>query len=276
MNSGRVIELEFQPSTNPLARVDFGSPSHQKAFFFQARRSFTNWMDLFNELCKVTRTQLTVRKLKRWRLGQALPVLDVVQAICSLTGQDLGQLAVEIRSAHWGQKKGGDRKVAKHGCNLTLDNRMKGGRMTGRSNSAAHMKTIASVGGSISIKRNRHPFRRTRGPNGVRMLDRLERDVMMKLVSAGFHITYEPVVRIGLRRFIPDFRVGAIYIECTRNKKVNDKSAELIERFRVLRKHVAFSKGIVVTLPFLVDKYRHYLPPEIEVSVLDDLPAKIM
>ena len=43
------------------------------------------------------------------------------------------------------------------------------------------------------------------------------------------------------------------------NKKVNDKSAELIERFRVLRKHVAFSKGIVVTLPFLVDKYRHYL-----------------
>jgi hypothetical protein len=104
--------------------------------------------------------------------------------------------------------------------------------MTGRSNSILHMKAIASIGGAASINTNRHPFRRVGGLNGTRMLDSLERDVMAKLVSGGFHIVYEPVIRIGLRRLIPDFRIGATYIECTRNQKVNVKSAELVERFR--------------------------------------------
>jgi hypothetical protein len=268
--------MEFWLSKGPLARVDFGSSVRQKAFFFQARRSFANWRDLFDKICKITDTQLTLRKLKRWRLGQALPVLDVVQTICRLTGKELCDLGVEIRPVHWGQQKGGNKKVAKHGCNLTLRDRMMGGRMTGRSNSIVHMKTIVSVGGSNSIRSNRHPFRRVDGPNGIRMLDDLERDVIMKLVSAGFDAVYEPVIKIGLRRLIPDFRIGATYIECTRNQKANAKSAKLIERFHVLREHVKFRKGIVVTLPFLVDKYRHYLPPDIDVATSDNLPSSII
>jgi hypothetical protein len=148
---------------------------------------------------------------------------------------------------------------------------VKGGRITGGSNSIMHMKAIASIGGTASIKANRHPFRRIGGPNGTRMLDSLERDVMAKLVTGGFHVVYEPVVRIGRRRLIPDFRIGATYIECTRNQKVNVKSAELAERFRALSKHVEFCRGIVVTEPFLVDKYRYHLPPDIEVTTKDDL-----
>jgi hypothetical protein len=167
-------------------------------------------------------------------------------------------------------------KVTEHGCNLTLENRVKGGRMTGGSNSLLHMKAIASIGGAASIKTNRHPFRRVSGPNGTKMLDDLEREVMTKLVSGGFHVVYEPVVRIGQRRLIPDFRIDTTYIECTRDRKVNVKSAELVERFRVLSEHVEFCRGIVVTKAFLVAKYRHYLPADIDVTTTDDLLATLM
>ncbi len=271
------VPLDYQLSRNASARVCFGNSLRQKAFFLQARRSYASWKDLLDNLRKLTKIHLTPRKLRRWRLGQALPVLDVVQAICDLTGEDLSQLVVEIKAPNWGQQKGGNNKVAKCGCNLTLQRWIKGGRKTGRSNSVSHMKAIASIGGSVAIKSNTHPFRTVNGPKGIKMLDTLERDVMAKLVSAGFDATYEPVVKIGVRRLIPDFRVGGTYIECTRNRKVNAKSAELIGRFRALRKHVAFHKGVVVTLPSLVDRYRYYLMlSDIDVTTADNLAASIV
>jgi hypothetical protein len=273
LNPAETIPLNLQASDHHLDRVDFGSPLRQKKFFSQARQRFGDWQALFDALSKMTHGHLTLRKLKRWRLGQALPVLDLVQAICLVTGQDWRRLSVEIRPANWGQRKGGNMKLAEHGCNLTLQNRMKGGRMTGRSNGIMHMRTIASVGGAASIKANRHPFRRVDGPNGIRMLDELERDVMAKLFSGGIHAVYEPVVRIGLRRLIPDFRVGATYIECTHNRQVNVKSAELKERFRTLKEHVEFGRGIVVTHPSLVSRYKQYLPADIEVTTAENLQS---
>lgn len=262
-------------SRNALARVDFGSIARQKTFFRQARRCLMSGKNLFIQVSKITSTDVTFRKLKRWSLGQALPALDVVVAICNLTGQEFGTLGVKIMPSHWGQEKGGTKKFAQCGCNLTLLDRMKGGRLTGRSNSILHMKAIASIGGSKSITNRKHPFRKIDGPNGIRMFNRLERDVMTRLVGAGYVAEYEPVVKIGSRRLIPDFRVGITYIECTRNTKVNAKAAELRERFRLLRGHVAFRRGIVVTLPFLVDRYRLHLPRGIGVATPQDLPSVI-
>lgn len=143
--------------------------------------------------------------------------------------------------------------------------------MTGSSNSITHLKAIASAGGAAAVKKNWYPLRRVRGPRGIRMMDSLERDVMMKLISGGVQFTYEPVVRIGLRRLIPDFRIGATYLECSRNKKVSEHARELLERFRMLRDHVEFSRGIVVTSEGLVDRYKHYLPHDIDVATVEDL-----
>jgi hypothetical protein len=152
---------------------------------------------------------------------------------------------------------------------------MNGGKMTGRSNSLEHMRAIASIGGAAAVNANTHPFRRINGPNGIRMLDDLERDVMLRLISQGFTAEYEPVVRIGDRRLIPDFRIHGTYIECTHNRQVKIKAAELRERFRMLRENVVFSRGIVVTYPSLVRRYRHYLPVDIEVTTIDNLPSVI-
>jgi hypothetical protein len=107
------------------------------------------------------------------------------------------------------------------------------------------------------------------------MFNRLERDTMDQLVRQGLEVEYEPVINLGSKRLIPDFRVGNTYIECTCDPKANVKAPKLYERFRLLREHVPFRKGIVVTLPFLVAKYTHYLPPGVEVATLQDFLTKI-
>lgn len=104
-------------------------------------------------------------------------------------------------------------------------------------------------------------------------MDDLEREVMVQLVSRGFPAEYEPVVRIGNQRLIPDFRIDGTYIECTHNQQVNNKAADLRERFRMLRENVMFSRGIVVTYPYLLRRYRHYLPGDIDVTTIDGLPS---
>lgn len=144
--------------------MNFGSRLRQKSFSSRARRSFDSWRSFFEKISGLTHSQLTLRELKRWRMGQALPVLGVVKAICSLERTDWRSLGVELLPANWGQRRGGRMKVAQHGCNLTLQDRMNGGKMTGRSNSMEHMRAIASLGGpkvkQTSISQNKRPERR--------------------------------------------------------------------------------------------------------------------
>lgn len=174
-------------------------------------------------------------------------------------------LDISFRDENWGQRKGGYRKVAIRGCNLTISDRIKGGKTAGNSNSVEHLKRIASLGGVGLIRSGKSPSRKTLGPNGVKMYDYLERDIFRGLLSAGMPAEYEPVIKADSRRIIPDFRVGDVYIECTRDNKVNVKAQKLVERFRLLEKRVPFSKGIVVTLPRLLVRYRQLIPSDIEV-----------
>ncbi len=195
--------------------------------------------------------------------------------MCDLSGQELSKLNVTYRDPNWGRKKGGQRKVAIHGCNLTMHDRIKGGATSGRSNSHEHMKVIASIGGATSAKSFKNGLRRVVGPDGVRMYNGLERDTLDQLVRGGFNVDYEPVITLGSRRLIPDFRVGSTYIECTGNPKANVKAPKLLERFQLLKGQVPFRKGIVVTFPSLATKYTHYLGSEVEVATLQDFLSRI-
>jgi hypothetical protein len=256
---------------DPLSRVDFGSQECQKVFFRKARDQIGSWRILYAQVLRTKHVSLTLRKLKRWNLGQALPTAETVAAICEITGQEFRNLDVKLKDHNWGQKRGGYHKVATYGCNLTLQDRMIGGKLTGRSNTLNHLKTIASIGGSHAVKRMKNPNRRIFGPSGVRMFNQLERDTMNELVLQHLEVEYEPVIRLGSRRLIPDFRVGSTYIECTTNRKANVKGPELRRRFHLLKEHVQFRRGIVVTLPSLASKYKHYLGPDTKVVTVDDL-----
>jgi hypothetical protein len=245
------------------------------AFFRRARCDFGSLLELFNELVKDAPKGFSFRKLKRWYFGQALPTLDIVNLICNLTRQDLPQLGVTMKELNWGQRKGGYKKIVMHGCNLTMQDRIKGGRLTGQSNSVQHLKKIASVGGANSVKSVKHSNRRVIGPTGVKMFNRLERDAMLQITSAGLHAVYEPIIEIGDKRLIPDFQLGNTFIECTCDPKARVKAYKLSEKFKLLREHVPFRKGIVVTLPWLIDRYRQYLTEGVEVALVDDLLKRI-
>ena len=252
-------------------RVDFGRSERQREFFQKAKREFGRWVDLYREIATRNSSEFSIRKLKRWSLGRALPTADVVVIICKLIGQDPHHLTALMKDSHWGQKKGGHNKVVARGCNLTMKDRIKGGTLTGRSNSLEHLKRIASIGAVNSVKSPRHSGRRTIGARGVRMFNRLEKDTMEILEDAGMTVVYEPIVKVDGRRLIPDFQLGSTFIECTCDPKVSCKAARLAEKFRLLKSKGPFEKGIVVTMPWLFERYRHYLPPEIEVATTENL-----
>lgn len=260
---------------NAHFRVDFGSPERQREFFQKAKRKVGRWVDLYAEISTRNSSEFSIRKLKRWSLGQALPTADVVVVICNLVRQDPQQLIVLMKDSHWGQKKGGHNKVVARGCNLTMKDRIKGGKLTGRSNSLEHMKRIASIGAVNSLKSPAHSCRKTIGARGVRMFNRLEKDTMDILEKARANVVYEPIMKIKDRRLVPDFQLGSTFIECTCDPKANCKAAKLAAKFRLLRNNFPFDKGVVVTMPWLVERYRHYLPPEVDVATTSNLLTKI-
>lgn len=260
---------------NAHFRVDFGSSQRQREFFRKAKREVGRWVDLYGEITARNSRKFSIRMLKRWSLGQALPTADVVITICNLIRQDPQHLVALMKDSHWGQKKGGHNKVVTRGCNLTMKDRIKGGTLTGRSNSLEHMKRIASIGAVNSLKSPTHSCRKTIGARGVRMFNRLEKDTMDILENASTNVVYEPIMKIKDRRLIPDFQLGNTFIECTCDPKVNCKATKLAAKFRLLRNNFPFERGVVVTLPWLVERYRHYLPPEIDVVTASDLLTKI-
>jgi hypothetical protein len=142
-------------------------------FFSNGRRGTEERSDFHSEVVRETHVSIPYRRFKRWYLGQALPIADVVNAICVLSGQELTSLNVTFKEPNWGRKEGGYAKVAIRGCNLTMSDRIRGGRFAGGSNSIDHLRRIASLSGTSLIKNNRNPGRRVLGPNGVRMFNYL-------------------------------------------------------------------------------------------------------
>jgi hypothetical protein len=183
----------------------------------------------------------------------------------------MDQLGIIVRPAGWGARKGGLEKFARYGCNLTLEDRMRGGRIVGMSNSVRHLSLIGSVGGVNSMKSGRNPWRKVRGPFGTMMYNALEKQSFLAMVRAGMAVEYEPVVLLGSRRIVPDFRVGRIYVECTGDPKVSPKAERFLERFQLLRKHKGAVGNIVVTLPNLVERYKLYLGKRALVTTVDRL-----
>ncbi len=166
-------------------------------------------------------------------------------------------------------------KFTSYGCNLTLMDRIKGGELTGRSQSLSHLRAIASLGGSTSAKSNQNPRRLVSGPGGVRMYNELEKDVLCRIIKAGMEVAYEPVLKVGTRRLIPDFRVGTTYIECTYDTQVRVKARRLGQKFKLLTEHYYPVNCLVVTLPRLQSKYRHYLEKYVDVATVEDFIRRI-
>ncbi len=200
-----------------------------------------------------------------------MPTTDAIVAICRFTGDEFRTLGLTFKERSWGQRKGGNSKVASYGCNLTLQDRMIGGKLTGRSNSIDHLKAVGLIGAARAAKSPKNPNRQVLSRGGVRFCNQLEKDTMDELVRQGMRVEYEPVIHLGTRWIFPDFRVDTTYIECTEHSKVNEKGPALRERFQLLKTHVPFAKGIVVTTPELVLRYRRYLRFETEVVTVRDL-----
>jgi hypothetical protein len=95
------------------------------------------------------------------------------------------------------------------------------------------MTQIASIGAASSLKSNRNPRRHVTGPNAILMYNKLEKNVYELLLQSGLSVEYEPIVRIGIRRIAPDFRIGRIYVECTCEPKASIKAASLSKKFEL-------------------------------------------
>ncbi len=107
------------------------------------------------------------------------------------------------------------------------------------------------------------------------MFNDLERDVMARIIREGIEVIYEPIVKVGVRRLIPDFRVGSTYIECTCDTQVRVKARRLGEKFRLLREYFGPVKCLLVTLPKLVPRYASYLEPRVDVTTVQDFIDRI-
>lgn len=226
------------PEREPHDRARrLGSRDAQKDFFRRTKQSLRlpSWEQVL-ALLSSTGAEITSRSLRRWRLGHALPPRSVTDRMNQLAGQQMDQMAVIIRPRGWGAKKGGLEKFARCGCNLTLRDRMKGGKIVGKSQSTQHLGHIGSIGGVNSVKSASNARRKVLGQFGM-MYNELEKECLAALLQAGFVVDYEPTVFVGERRIIPDFRVGDVYIECTGDPKVNAKAERFLEKFELIEKY---------------------------------------
>lgn len=108
-----------------MIRVDFGSREKQKGFFRKAKEDRT-WKQLYELIIDKSNRPLTFRTFQNWYKGNYLPELNVAKVICDLTYQTFDQLNVRLRDGRWGQSKGGKRKMQIYGCNLTMEDRVRG------------------------------------------------------------------------------------------------------------------------------------------------------
>src|SRR3989442_1896777 len=165
-------------------RLKFVSRTLQRWFFDETKQQFKNWSNFYDELSKNGHARVSFRQLRRWRLGQTLPTLTVVELIRHLTGQDPKKLALTLRSPNWGQRQGGLTKAAKYGCNLTLSDRIRGGRMTGKSQSISHLRTIGSIGGSNSPNSHGDTHKQIFWADAGRMFTDIDRGGMVREIIA--------------------------------------------------------------------------------------------
>jgi hypothetical protein len=147
-----LLGVQSQRGADPLSRVDFGSRERQKEFFRKARDLAGSWENLCVQVSKMGSSTISRRRLKRWKLAHAMPTTDASVAICRFTGDEFSALGLTFKERSWGQRKGGNSKVGSYGCTLTLQDRMIGGRLTGRSNSIAHLKAIGIIGAVQAAK----------------------------------------------------------------------------------------------------------------------------
>ena len=102
------------------------------------------------------------------------------------------------------------------------------------------------------------------------MFNELESEVLHRIMDAHLKVVYEPVLKVGTRRVIPDFQVGTTYIECTSDSQVRVKARRLGQKFRLLAEHYYPVKSLVVTLARLRSKYRYYLETDVDVATVED------
>lgn len=105
-------------------RADFGSKEKQKEFFKKVKENRT-WKQLY-ELMIDKLDNPSFRTFQNWYKGNYLPELNVVKVICDLTHQTFDKLDIRLRDERWGQSKGGKRKIQIYGCNLTIEDRIRG------------------------------------------------------------------------------------------------------------------------------------------------------
>jgi len=98
---------------------------------------------------------------------------------------------------------------------------------------------------------------------------------MTRIIREGLEVTYEPIVKVGARRLIPDFRVGDTSIECTCATQVRVKARRLGEKFRLPKEQFPRVKRLLVTLARLLPRYASYLEPRVSVTTVEHFIERI-
>ena len=106
-------------------RVDFGGKEKQREFFRNAKEDRT-WEQLYELVVCELDSPPTFRTFQNWYKCNYLPALEVVKVICDLTHRAFAHLDVKLRDEIWGRSKGGKRKMRIYGCNLTMEERIRG------------------------------------------------------------------------------------------------------------------------------------------------------
>lgn len=183
---------------------------------------------------------------------------------------------------NWGRRKGGVTKLAKHGCNLNLELRKRGGTRSGESlkgrlgdHFSDYWKLFSSKGGITSLERKTSLFRKSTGPLGERMFNELEAELATSLYKFRIPYVYEPKITMGASIIIPDFVTLNRVIECTYWANVTEKARSLVSRFTVLQAIAPDLLPMVVTNSKLAPAYARHLHGKVEVLSLHDFQKRV-
>ena len=154
-----------------------------------------------------------------------------------------------------------------------------GGQEVFRKKLGIHDPKLVAKRTSWSLKGLRRTGRKTVGPNGERMYNRLEARVAAVLQSLSLEYEYEKRFPANnMNGFVSvDFALkGDVLIEATIWDKPGPKSLTLKRKFAALRRRLPSARFIVVTSQAMLQQYQKALGNDINVCCVTELPGLLL
>lgn len=262
-------------------QVSFGSKEKQIEFFEKVKPNNMSWRQFYKIINDDVERRIPRRTYRNWHEGRNLPPLEIIKTVCYVFNQKLDNSQIEILPKNWGVILGGKRKVKLYGCNLTKEQKIKGGKRSGNTTLQKFgnkwLYQISSQGGAKSLKTKNNFRRKITGPKGEKMFNKLEKEVAEILLDLKLGYEYEKILKIGKHHIIPDFVVNDnVVIECSYYSWIEKKVQELRKRIQLILRHTNMNKIILVTNLKLKEKYDKHIGNIITVLTPRELPEWFM